>query len=263
MADFLRRLAERALGVANVAQPAIAPRFALGPRLADESSALPAEAPRVPNNRGLSHEPPRPSRSPDIEAKRVEVDIPKRPVRLDGQPSTPLPAHAETEPAVPINDLTRRAPEISVRSEIPESGVHEVEQRRQPAITPTAARPEPRVETFTEEAESRPPTVEPQARKDFEVPQWEPKEQAAYEQVVPHPTIPAIPWRDGQSASNGMPSSRVEEHEDSAPIVRVNIGRVEVRAVFPDPPPRPSGPPPRSSALTLSEYLKQRDGGMR
>jgi hypothetical protein len=263
MADFLRRLAERALGVANVAQPAIAPRFALGPRLADEFSATPAEAPRVPNHRGLSHEPPRSWRSPDIEAHQREVDIPKRPVRLDEQPSAPLPVHVETEPAIPVNDLTRRALKAAVRTETPESGVQEVEPRRQPAIAPSSARPEPRVEAFAEERESRPPTVEPQARKDLEVLKWGPKEQAALEQDVPHPTMPAIPWRDGHSTANGMPSSRAEEHEDSAPIVRVSIGRVEVRAVFPDPPPRQSAPLPRSSALTLSEYLKQRDGGMR
>jgi hypothetical protein len=46
------------------------------------------------------------------------------------------------------------------------------------------------------------------------------------------------------------------------PTVRVTIGRVEVRAVFPAPEPsRPApSPPPR---LTLAEYLKQRREGAR
>ena len=43
------------------------------------------------------------------------------------------------------------------------------------------------------------------------------------------------------------------------PVIRVRIGRVEVRAV--PPPQRPAPPPraaPRRPALTLDDYLKQR-----
>jgi hypothetical protein len=51
--------------------------------------------------------------------------------------------------------------------------------------------------------------------------------------------------------------------EPAAPVVRVTIGRVEVRAQFPAAPSAPA--PRRSRALTLSleDYLKQRSGGRR
>jgi hypothetical protein len=49
----------------------------------------------------------------------------------------------------------------------------------------------------------------------------------------------------------------------SAPVVKVSIGRVEVRAEFPAPAPRTS--PQRSSSLSLSldEYARQRREGKR
>jgi hypothetical protein len=47
------------------------------------------------------------------------------------------------------------------------------------------------------------------------------------------------------------------------PLIRVTIGRIEVRAVSPPvPAPRPSTPRP-APALSLQEYLEQRDGGKR
>jgi hypothetical protein len=48
---------------------------------------------------------------------------------------------------------------------------------------------------------------------------------------------------------------------DSRPVIHVTIGRVEVRAVQPQPAPqRPAPPRPK---LTLEEYLRQRDKGER
>jgi hypothetical protein len=58
-------------------------------------------------------------------------------------------------------------------------------------------------------------------------------------------------------------SSLQSGSEPSTPIVRVTIGRVEVRAQFPaasaQQPPRRS----RASSLSLEDYLKQRSGGKR
>jgi hypothetical protein len=110
---------------------------------------------------------------------------------------------------------------------------------------------------------------EPPARNDLEALRVEPiraepKETVeAKPVVVPHPTMPPVPSREGQPLSSGRQSSRVEEPETPEPIVRVSIGRVEVRAVFPEQPQLQRAPLPRSSSLSLSEYLKQRDGGMR
>jgi hypothetical protein len=44
------------------------------------------------------------------------------------------------------------------------------------------------------------------------------------------------------------------------PVVQVTIGRIEVRAVQPSPPSRLRAPRPRPK-LSLSDYLRERDGG--
>jgi hypothetical protein len=53
--------------------------------------------------------------------------------------------------------------------------------------------------------------------------------------------------------------------EPAAPVVRVTIGRIDVRAVlqqFPSQLPA-AAPEPVKPALSLDEYLRQRDGGER
>lgn len=255
MADFLGRLAARALGVATVAQPAIAPRFAPGPRLADESSAMLVEAPRVPTDHVPSNELPRLSSSRDIEAPRAEVATPEFSGRLEERPTPPLPVLAETETVIRVDDF---APP----DERPEARAQRTEPQWPTVIAPPTAGPELRTDALGEEIRSLPPAVEAQVHGVLEVTRVPTKEPTDDEPVLPHPTMPAVPWRGVQAPSNGRPKSQAEEPETTAPIVRVSIGRVEVRALFPEPQ-RPSAPTPRSSALSLSEYLKQRDGGMR
>ena len=51
--------------------------------------------------------------------------------------------------------------------------------------------------------------------------------------------------------------------EPAAPVVRVTIGRVEVRAQFPAAPSAPAMRRSRALTLSLEDYLKQRSGGKR
>jgi hypothetical protein len=288
MADFFGRLAERALGVAVVAQPAIAPRFALGPRLAVESSVI--EAPAVGSH---------PEPGPDVDARRVEADAQTAPATLAARIPAPLPVRAETKPTVRIGDLPQPAP-------TPETTLQVTERRSQPDIARPVPQPELRLEASAARPEPLAPMAEPAARNDLyatslDASRVEPVETAETKPAAPHPTMPAVVWRDGQPPSNsrqssraeepvetvetkpaaphptmppvvwrdGQPpsnsrqSSRAEESETPEPVVRVSIGRIEVRAVFPEQPQRQPAPLPRSSALSLSEYLKQRDRGMR
>jgi hypothetical protein len=57
-------------------------------------------------------------------------------------------------------------------------------------------------------------------------------------------------------------SQNLKAAEKPEPIIRVNIGRIEVRAATPPATPRSkrarAGPP-----LSLEDYLKQRNGGQR
>lgn len=48
---------------------------------------------------------------------------------------------------------------------------------------------------------------------------------------------------------------------EESPTIRVTIGRVDVRAVFPTEPSKPRGSSQRSPGLSLEEYLKARNGG--
>lgn len=83
------------------------------------------------------------------------------------------------------------------------------------------------------------------------------------------PTSPAVRPPAGREPSAVKPAVRVAsdtlDSDTQAPAVRITIGRIEVRAVMPQPPaplPKPV-PPSSSSAISLDEYLKQRSGAGR
>ena len=85
------------------------------------------------------------------------------------------------------------------------------------------------------------------------------------EGAVPDPES-AIPLAVGlhQPRQVIQAAERRPNPERVEPVIRVTIGRVDIRAEFPAPVMRQS-PPPRSkpSALSLDEYLKQRSEGRR
>lgn len=70
--------------------------------------------------------------------------------------------------------------------------------------------------------------------------------------VAPHvPALSALPSPAGEQAG-----------ESAAPVIRVTIGRIDVRAAEPPaPPPEPPAPP--APRLSLDDYLRMPDGGTR
>jgi hypothetical protein len=61
-----------------------------------------------------------------------------------------------------------------------------------------------------------------------------------------------------------MTEERREPAQSAPPIVRVTIGRIEVRAELSSPKPRSaSAPRAKSAAISLDDYLKQRGEGRR
>ena len=53
---------------------------------------------------------------------------------------------------------------------------------------------------------------------------------------------------------------REESNHAEPPVVRIHIGRIDVRAITPPPPQPASKPAPAQPRLTLDEYLRQREG---
>lgn len=74
---------------------------------------------------------------------------------------------------------------------------------------------------------------------------------------VIRPVNSPMPRRSGEEAFGGsrMPIAPGAEFE---PAIRVTIGRVDVRAVFPAPTPRRTQPVRSKASLSLDEYLKRR-----
>jgi len=74
--------------------------------------------------------------------------------------------------------------------------------------------------------------------------------------LIPAPQAPSRPARVREREAD-------RDQRQAEPVVEVSIGRIEVRAVFPEP--QPVAPRRRAvdSALSLADYLKQRDRGAR
>lgn len=105
-----------------------------------------------------------------------------------------------------------------------------------------------------------PPAADPASKRPQDIPEKLPAREdqpalAAPSVIRPRPKEPEAP----------APPLRAPEADATAgPIIRVTIGRVEVRATAPAAPAasRPA-PPPRRPALSLDNYLQQRNGGRR
>jgi hypothetical protein len=77
--------------------------------------------------------------------------------------------------------------------------------------------------------------------------------------LVAHHSEPAAAFAHwGEAVASRGPAARPEE-----PVVKVTIGRIDVRAVMaaPSPPSQPAARP--MPQLTLEEYVKQRREGLR
>ena len=224
MADFLSKLAARAIGAAPLAQPVIAAAFATA-QLAEAqpiSTELPeissddvepepelpvrvAEAqaahPRKPSE--PQHGPPLAKSIPvqaDVSAETSEAEIPAAPLSFPPQLSGAPQGRRTTVAA---------APGGSRRTAARKHGQH-ISMGDAPSIPPPAQR-----------------ALTPEVAQ-----------------------VPAIPREQGGA------------HEAASPI-RISIGRVEVRAVLPPNSAPPRAPERQKGILTLEEYTRQRSRGER
>jgi hypothetical protein len=231
MADFLTRLAERALDLFPVARPTIAPMFAPGPTQASDApldGAWEDEAPESVG--GLSRIPKAPAQEAPMVFSRPASEPP--PLVPLGEPSSVTPMsplrirpdtqlepsrHAESDAVeqvnvVPSQEMTRQKKDANLRPE-PARNAHLI------STPPRTPRP----------------------------------------QLVIRPQVTAY-----REAPQGIVADRrvaVPTSSSSPSTIRVSIGRIEVKAMMPPAPPpaspKPGRPAPR---LSLEEYLKQRNG---
>jgi hypothetical protein len=237
MRNFFDRLAGRALGVAPMAQPLIPPVTAL------ESGSAPVEAfaevskehvrpsatAAEPDVSGKLHEslPPRESEPSALDEARISG---LRVAENGGSVEEPVPAAirpAEAAPLIPAAPPVPAAPQYERTT-----------SKVQPDAESTGAR------TIRTE-----PRISPQY--------------SVVGQVVPRVTAHPTPLSANQlSASLARRSASGGPAE--APVIRVTIGRVDVRAQFSQSaPPTPSRESRKPSVLSLEQYAKQRSEGRR
>ena len=239
MADFLNRLAARALGTIPLAEPVIPARFSPGTESAAFVSAFQPTRP-FPE---ASEERPNPlhiGESEPYTRSETRADHPAPPFQsLDEAPhlipsrhprafpsQDPQPPHAELETAHPSPER------IQVRRQHPAPAL---------PLEPMNPSPDALGETTARNSQITQPAPAPFA---------EPK-------LAPHLTPLAEPMRSRVLQY----SERPQAFHSIRPTVSISIGRIEVRAEITS----PTAPVqrPRPSTLSLDQFLKQVDGSAR
>jgi len=261
MADFLTRLAERSLMLADVVRPATAPLFAPArERGTGELSELRGEGEPDPTGGLLEI----------LEPSARDISQPgKRPPALPLGP--PFHSSDEARGAAPGPSKHSRASLSGgaagregdgglANEPLMENGPsgdstggpsNRESGSRPDSIEPSSRALHPSRETASERTRSRTP----------EGPDSTPARQAA----VPGTVRPREIYLADKSADvSGNSREARQEASRPAPVIKVSIGRIEVRALAPQAPPAPRARPSSSGpSLTLDQYLKQRDEGKR
>ena len=246
MADFLRRLADRALGLTPIveARPGLdASRWWGG---ADSERDAPVEAPGALPQSGHVHPPSHVLSRRDVRGRRQVPNVPS-PVD-DVLDSGSLPARKDNEEAPPVG-----------RAHGPSAHPTPSRARRREPKSPDAQRPRAFQTPHGESPTADPPQPPPASATD--VGEVTRDERAAT--VVPSRTLVVPSPRDTPvtpAAARRTATSSISH--PTPPAVHVTIGRLEVRALTTAPPatPRAAAPAPQPR-LTLAEYLARREQG--
>ncbi|MEP7343058.1 MAG: hypothetical protein ABI977_35350 [Acidobacteriota bacterium] len=231
MADFLTRLIERSRDSApqeQRVQPLIAPLYAVGP-----TSVLPD--------------------NPVDEALIIETEYPR--------PSVPLIADSTlvrwpTE-TISIASSSQRgeSPEIKTARATAEK-TQNTQLNQTPSIEPLPRTPK----------STLPPARLVNARPGLTDPADQSR-RANQEPLVIRPRVARVD-ESGSTITKGTVNEAANQSsnkaigDQAAPVIRVTIGRIDVRAVTQAPPPARRATPP-APKLSLEDYLRSRNGGKR
>ena len=288
MTDYLSRLAANAVSSTLAARPRLPSLFEDPvPNMAPFwSAADPDRAPLYRHEWGDGHDGavPAPTASTtdehavgparDRAAPRQTID------RVTGRPGAQVPLRSEPDTAA----ADRRLPSTASSASAPERVDRAPPGRETPlrASAPPPVNAEPRVPPAHEELpvpvrRGTPATVPPSPRQARYEPHIQERISAKAMSVTerrpdgaPNPEPFAAPRQairlEGERLAHHLDQPPSRRARADLPVIRVTIGRVEVRAA-PAPAPGPPLPKPKRPAptplLTLSDYLAQRSGGRR
>jgi hypothetical protein len=267
MANFLNRMAARAVGAAQVARPFVPVMFATGAGLARHDPSDSGLEPGVASVEVAGN----PAGTPRVPESAIESTLPRERDNA-GQVFSPKAA---------FRDSTISSPESSFPAPETLSAVEHQDRLllskatapiTQPAPLPTL----PNISPYLQPEVIRPYAADVSAAASPEPDQKpfpESNQLIADEPVIaprmrqPGRTSSALQLGPPMPANSGAMYSRRDPargRELEAPVVRVSIGRIDVRAQFsaatPSPAPARNA---RPATLSLDEYLKQRREGKR
>lgn len=250
MTNFLNRLASRILGVAQVAQPLVPAIF--NPGFGIETTHAPAE---ISVERITSPATTRTS----VSEVRSETTLPRE---WESSATTlPLSSSVASEPP-PFAHEHAALPPTAPQIEPP----HQTKPREEkpwptirttlPSISDEIALASNRIASPVQSTEDGPAVKYPMPHGPEGVPETFRSNRQSLRALQVRPAVPATSLVSARNQAARIAQER--------PVVRVTIGRIDVRAQF-----TPAAPTPvasrsqRSATLSLDEYLKQRSEGKR
>lgn len=242
MSDYLNNIVARSLSVAEVVQPrvphlfeqaVVAPPVEMEPVSTGESAA--EKRVELSVEQSSYSQTPTEQLNPMVATPLSERFQPESPAQTVLPPTPFLP-----EPATPVLEVRQSAKPQAPNA--PASRTKSVSARAQATQQQRPANQNANNDTDTV-VPSRvgPPPIESSAPV--------PKSEAVTHRTI-SPTVPAA-----------LP--QVNRAEPQLPPIRINIGRVDVRAIMPAAPPVVHSSPRPKPALSLESYLKQREEGKR
>jgi len=271
MSDFLGNLAARGLNLTETIQPRVASIFAPLPSAWDPSSGNSIDQSMVDGDKQLAET------DSDIISSRPpqmrplsHADSSILPERFEGSPSdeprsdemagslrlkTSEPRlQSAIEPA-PRSLITQRIVNPKTGEPAPVSNVLQQFKPQPVRVEALAVPSQPATKAGSNPASIAQPSVH-KKREAFATPQTS----ATRDKSAPNKFLqPSITQRVKPEIST---TSKSAEKAESGPTIRVNIGRIEVRAVAPPVPFVPQQKHPRPAPmLSLEDYLKQRNRG--
>ncbi len=247
MAGYLTRMIARHLGLTEVVQPVLPSRFA---PLEEDAVESAAPAGRVEMERDPA---PRPSRTDESSIRFRESEGPSAiqghgDSRLTGTAATRQDDGAEWKKELRQTPLGEG--EDTAFLKIP--GARGLPTDSRPIEKPMTRYPLGSRETDWPLA----PKASPEGKPARSVPD----KALSVRPRVSRTVKSEDPGRKPISPTRGHPAA-IKADRSEPPVIKVRIGRVEVRAVTPSGPPARRDAPQRRPHLSLEDYLRQREGG--